>query len=600
MEACKRFVLTLVVWWSLILWSPLAFAATYTVSQTGAGDDYSVAGFNALSGTGFAGDTFYFDPDITSEIEVHIEGTVGGGYVTLDGYQAGTCDWIGTGACASCCTLDRTGGSAMIDIDGDLSYIKIRDFYFKSTADNSTATETGVRLGEYGTPSTGVHIHIGTSKFYGIRHYPVVFWDSPGYTSVTKCLFDDVANGPYWIDETGSGYSEYNLMAECEFDDVNVSGQYFKISTGVPYDGNVAACQSITNSIIRDNVIGTSRDALSYWTIHDVSPGIVVYDGNTIGAAPFKGMVFSPTDSDYDMPQLLVARNTVSGRTHAIRFNRTSKENHHVLHNTAYNCTNGMNLRHGPCGIEAKNNIFHTMNTYFVYRQDEGYTPSGWDFDYNNYYVDGPFYWTSALANLAAWQAGSSLDANSVTTDPGLVDPANGDFTIGSSSNAKDAGTTLAVVTTANGSGSTFSISTDYIYMFHDGLGIEDIDGNVETGTEITLYDATNGYQNDTITNVNYGTGAITVDGTVSWLSGVTTVAYRYGGTAPDLGYYEFDEPDVDPVITVVATDSVATEEGETTGTWTVYCNPDCAGETINLIFGGDATPGDDYKRDTP
>ena len=70
-----------------LLTHALAFATqnTYYVTQTGSGADYSVAEFNALKGTGYAGDTFYFSGTITSEIRPNISGTSGGdNFITSD------------------------------------------------------------------------------------------------------------------------------------------------------------------------------------------------------------------------------------------------------------------------------------------------------------------------------------------------------------------------------------------------------------------------------------------------------------------------------------------------------------------------------------
>ena len=53
-----------------------------------------------------------------------------------------------------------------------------------------------------------------------------------------------------------------------------------------------------------------------------------------------------------------------------------------------------------------------------------------------------------------------------------------------------------------------------------------------------------------------------------------------------------------DLVITVTATDDTATEEGTTTGQWTINCSPDCAGETINFLYSGSATLNTDYNTD--
>jgi len=70
-----------------LLIAQVALAADYTVNQDGAGADYSVAGFNALSGTGYAGDTFNFSGTITSQVYPSISGT-SSGRVVLDGTSA--------------------------------------------------------------------------------------------------------------------------------------------------------------------------------------------------------------------------------------------------------------------------------------------------------------------------------------------------------------------------------------------------------------------------------------------------------------------------------------------------------------------------------
>jgi len=49
------------------------------------------------------------------------------------------------------------------------------------------------------------------------------------------------------------------------------------------------------------------------------------------------------------------------------------------------------------------------------------------------------------------------------------------------------------------------------------------------------------------------------------------------------------------PIIAVAATDDTAEEEGTTTGTWTISCSPDCAGETVDFTYTGSATLDADY-----
>ena len=56
---CRLYMKKLLYILLLLLIPVVGLAATYTVSQTGAGADYSAATFNALSGD-YSGHTFYF------------------------------------------------------------------------------------------------------------------------------------------------------------------------------------------------------------------------------------------------------------------------------------------------------------------------------------------------------------------------------------------------------------------------------------------------------------------------------------------------------------------------------------------------------------
>ncbi|MCK5601500.1 hypothetical protein KAR91_06520, partial [Candidatus Pacearchaeota archaeon] len=77
------------------------------VTQNGAGtrngsslaNAFSITDFNSLTGTGYAGDTFYFSGLFTTQI--HAEGLSGthGNYITLDGWKGGTCNPVADRGC---------------------------------------------------------------------------------------------------------------------------------------------------------------------------------------------------------------------------------------------------------------------------------------------------------------------------------------------------------------------------------------------------------------------------------------------------------------------------------------------------------------------
>jgi len=132
----------------LLLFSSFTFGATHTVNQDGSGVDMSVAQFN--TGPLTAGDTYYFSGTITTGLVLPSSGSAGS-YITLDGWQGGTCDPVADhdaltygsdnnvdlNACPDAALID--GGAADtntgvrgIDLNGH-NYIIIQDFEIQDT-----------------------------------------------------------------------------------------------------------------------------------------------------------------------------------------------------------------------------------------------------------------------------------------------------------------------------------------------------------------------------------------------------------------------------------------------------------------------------------
>jgi hypothetical protein len=114
--------------------------AIYYVTQAGAGN-YSGSDidnamrveneFNALSGNK-EGNTYFFSGTITSEVVIDISGTGGGGYITLDGYQAGDVNHI-SGEDTNAALIDinnKSTGVRGIYANRE-NYIIIQDFRIK-------------------------------------------------------------------------------------------------------------------------------------------------------------------------------------------------------------------------------------------------------------------------------------------------------------------------------------------------------------------------------------------------------------------------------------------------------------------------------------
>ena len=162
------------------------FAATHYVTPSGAGghdgttvgNAWSQAEFEALTGTGYAGDTFYFSESspFGSDIDVGILGT-SGNQVVLDGYEAGSCDpW--NDSCAN--------GADVLNFNlGPNDYITIQDF--------------DINYGDYGITMTDNLINTGLI----IRHNH--FYSQSGASIQCQYCVDPIIWDNY-IQQTGTNY----------------------------------------------------------------------------------------------------------------------------------------------------------------------------------------------------------------------------------------------------------------------------------------------------------------------------------------------------------------------------------------------------------
>ena len=151
MMSAKRIFYTLLI----LLFTIPAFGATHTVTQSGGGTSCtsdggtcSVVEFNALGGTGYAGDTFNFSGSITSQIDVDISGTSGNN-VVLDGTSA-TID-VNVGSTAE--------GSIKMT---DERYLTLQNFTIDGQQTTGESTDAGI--GIVGTTSTDEHIIIDNDR----------------------------------------------------------------------------------------------------------------------------------------------------------------------------------------------------------------------------------------------------------------------------------------------------------------------------------------------------------------------------------------------------------------------------------------------------
>ena len=184
------------------------------------------------------------------------------------------------------------------------------------------------------------------------------------------------------------------------------------------------------------------------------------------------------------------------------------------------------------------NNIMHTMGHYGI---TIGGQSAYFDVDYvydnvfrNNMLYNSTlaevkrYFETNTIANMETSYPTEFID--NLTTEPTFTSAATGDFSADDGLAPQvDAGAWLTTITSATGSGTSFSVANPY--FFYDGWGIPG-----ETGDVIK----TENGQTATITSVNNGTGQITVASPgLSWIKD-EGLALDYSGTKPDIGAEEF------------------------------------------------------------
>lgn len=131
---------------------------------------------------------------------------------------------------------------------------------------------------------------------------------------------------------------------------------------------------------------------------------------------------------------IVIAGNIFDGCANAIALDVESRsEAAKIIANTFYNPTaDGISIAAGnnQLGLSILNNIFSGAGAYAVHSESE----------FPKIYSDGNCYYNSTSGVSPAGATGIVLGPNDITTDPGMTDPANQDFTLTTSASAKGAG----------------------------------------------------------------------------------------------------------------------------------------------------------------
>jgi hypothetical protein len=454
----------------LCLFTVNADADTHTVCSSGC--DYTQATFEALSGTGYAGDTFYFSGTFSSTLDVGISGT-SGNPVVLDGYETDDTTYMNLSEASGRAKIDVTTSDRGIDIDGE-DYITVQDFEI-------TDCSTGIRIGASAVSNditikrTYVYECMSAVGSTTTASYNIIIGGSSGHGNVFKNIGQTTADEDIALaNSTHDVIISYNHLyadsASWGIDGIMCNGPVYDVL--IEYNSIHSHKESVLMGDGGENGIDIKKEAYNWVVrfnhIYDHPGTEFIFNGDSIGAcdeiyvygnrihsgsgtnAGLIGWdnvgksydniyIFSNLFFDQDEVGLVI----IEDSTLTYIFNNTFSE----IGGSADDTDDGaMRIRDAPV-LTFKNNIIIKSSTS-TYSYRALYLDSASDTattsDYNRYY------WPSQTINIDWGDAGLEpladiktdvdnglpQEANGSEADPGLTDWDNGDFTIASSESA--------------------------------------------------------------------------------------------------------------------------------------------------------------------
>ncbi len=463
---------------------------------------------------------------------------------------------------------------------GDTVYIKAGDYADYIAPDYSGTAAAPITYSNYGTDTVTIrdaaygillngrsHITVSGLDFYNLDRF-MYLENGSSYNIIAGCRFDRMRNRSEWAGSRIWQSSSYNRVHDCRF-------SKYGVCSGTPPDGSDSSVvleigdeESLTGTggkadnsdhnliennvmfhgghhvlgvmgrynVIRNNYVhneawtnGRGNRTL-YMNGYAADTGWNLIEGNRFAYAdpPCDDVIVS--GSQITSQHNIFRRNCFYFNDLAgIQFSVSSNYYqdirwNHVYNNTFFRNSQTTESDPGNCGVYLavwsgswvvtdnvfKNNLYYGQpSAHGVYRVSPG------DQTFASEYVGE--------------DSGDPLFVDASST-PG--DPADGtypDFALRAGSPCIDAGGALTTITSASGSGTSFT-AADAGY-FTDGWGITGVEGDT-----IRLIGTS---QTARIIGIDYGTNVITVDSSLSWTGG-QGVALAYNGEAPDAGAFEY------------------------------------------------------------
>lgn len=261
-----------------------------------------------------------------------------------------------------------------------------------------------------------------------------IIWDR--WTGTLDAFTSDVPRLAQMYNSTGSKIQNCTFTGFTASDSINNS---------------IITMQACNSCIIYNNTLqdmqGNFENTCAIWnfggtgsriynnTITNCYSGICQKVGPIINASYYRnffngitGMAFLLNEQNEGGTGVQIYQNIISGaattNVGALRvyWSTQTQTNYQIYNNVFYNIPYiAIDLQQGARTNSVYNNIIHTAGTFVKYLSGD---PKPSESDYNNFYNASSPVWNYASSNyasLATYQAAASLDANSVTTDPGFV-----------------------------------------------------------------------------------------------------------------------------------------------------------------------------------
>jgi len=454
-------------------------------------------------------------------------------------------------------------------VAGDTVYIKAGTYTSYVAPRNSGTASNRITYRAYGSDTVTVqnasygilldgksYITVQGINFYNLDQF-MYLQNGSNHNIISYCKFDQGRNMG-WNGSIIYGSSSYNWVHHCQF---SKYGNLASSDYGSVLDiGSEESSTDISNynlienntlfqgghhvlgvfgkyNVIRNNYIHNEiwSSGHGYRNVYvngyAANSGWNLFEGNRIGYAGPNTQAKNSSGISIDNTHNILRKNLLYYNDGAaISMSATSSYISDITYNHIYNNSfmhNGWDADNIPDVMTSAIGFAIYSGSWII-----KYNAIKNNIYYDHYQVYGTYGGVSLNDQTFAGNWDGDTQGNPLYVNGASADPSNSslpDLHLQAGSPCKDVGTYLTTITSATGSGTTFTVADAGYFM--DGWGIEGV-----LGDEIQIVGTS---QKARITKVNYQTNTITVDTSLSWTQN-QGVALSYLGSGPDVGALEY------------------------------------------------------------